>query len=89
MNKKEIAKIEAEIERLKNQLYNLAEAEVSPSVEYYKLMRWNIEKSICDLELFLEKEREFQELMKPFVYTNYLFVFVVMAFLTYMLLMHS
>lgn len=89
MNKKEIAKIEAEIQRLKNQLYNLAEAEVPPTVEYYTLMRWNIEKSISDLELFLEKEREHQEMMKPFVYTNYVFVFVVLAFITYMLLMHS
>lgn len=88
MNKKEIAKIEAEIKRLKNQLCNLAEAEVPPSVEYYTLMRWNIEKSISDLEIFLEKEREHQEMMKPFVYTNYIFVFVVLLFIIYFLLIY-
>lgn len=87
MNKKEIAKIEAEISRLQNQLYNLAESDVPPSVEYYTLMRWNIEKSIADLELILEREIEHEKMMKPFIYTNYLFVFVVIAFITYFLLM--
>jgi len=87
MNKKEIAKIEAEIKRLQNQLYNLAESKVPPSVEYYTLMRWNIEKSISDLEIILEREIEHEKMMKPFIYTNYLFVFLVAAFITYFLLM--
>lgn len=87
MNKKEIAKVKAEIARLQNQLYNLAESEVPPSIEYYTLMRWNIEKSIADLELLLEREYEHQKMMKPFIYTNYMFVFVVLVVITYFLLM--
>lgn len=89
MNKnKEAQKIEAEIARLQNQLYNLAISEVSPSVEYYTMMRWNLEKSIADLELMLEIELKHQKMIQPFIYTNYLFVFVVIMFITYFLLMY-
>jgi hypothetical protein len=89
MNKnKEIAKAEAEIDKLKDKLYCLLEADVPPSPEYYQLMRWNIEKSITDLELYIERTLEHDKRMKPLYFTLYVFIFLVSFFITYFLIMY-
>lgn len=88
MDNKEIAKVQEEIEKLKDQLYCLSESEVPPSAEYYQLMRWNIEKSITDLELYMERELEHDKKMQPLYYLMYLFIFLVCFFITFSLIMY-
>jgi t-SNARE complex subunit (syntaxin) len=92
MRKKDIFKLDKEIENLKNQLDSLILSEVPQSEEHYNrinLRRLEIEEAIADIEVYIEKEFEHQKRMRPLYFVFYVFIFFASAFITYFLMMYS
>ncbi len=83
MSKKDIVKIDKNIENLKKKLDDLILSEDSQSEVQYDSLRLEIEEAITDIEVYIEKEFEHQKRMRPLYFVFYVFIFFASAFITY------
>jgi hypothetical protein len=80
--------LEERIEQLKTQLYNLSIASNTPSLEFYKTMRFEIEYEIEKIEQLIAKEKKHARMMRPFIITNYVAMIATLVLFLYFYLRH-